>query len=84
MAFEPAIPRIPVSIPKITISLIEAPDEMGDITQSISYNLAVRYDDESEIRRIGNLVPHLTPQQITALQTFMADMRTLAETEILP
>ena len=85
MPFELAATKQPVAIPKITISLDETPGtEAGTIRQSVCYELTILYDDNSEMRRYGDLVPHLTQQQITDLQTFMADLRTLAETEILP
>ena len=89
MSFEPAVTKRQVSIPKITISLIEAPQidpdsQQETITQSISYSLAVRYDDGSEVPRHGDLAPYLTHQQIAGLQAFMSDMRILAETSILP
>lgn len=79
MAFEPAVTKIPVSIPSIVVRLCD-----GDPVQRVDYHMEILYNDSSVKHRSGNLVPHLTAQQITALQNFMAYIRTLAESEILP
>ena len=75
MAFTPESPRAPASIGDISVVLT---DYVGT-TDTVRYEVQVLQADGSIFRiATGNLVPHLTAQQITALQGFMVDMRTLA------
>lgn len=85
MAFPPAEVKIPTDIGNIIIVLKDAvaTDESAAY-QSIHYDVIVKYSNGTIIHQRGNLAPHLSSGQITALQSFMADMRTKAEEELLP
>jgi len=76
MAFTPESPKTPTSIGDISIVLT---DYVGK-TDTVCYEVQVLQADGSMFGlAAGNLVPHLTAGQISALQSFMADMRTLAQ-----
>ena len=77
MSFEPEQPEIPASIGDIVIILAGHPDKTKD---KANYKIQVLQEDgvTLDVKR-GNLAPHLTPAQITALKTFMSDIRTLAQ-----
>lgn len=83
MAFPLEPTRIPVSIRDIAIPLFD-PDPLGEEIQGVEYEVQVVFDNGEIVVRTGDLVPELTPTQITDLQTFLADMRTKAEAEFLP
>lgn len=77
MAFTPETPKIPAAIGDIAVVLT---DHDGIEPDEVSYEVQVLQPDGSIFRvAAGNLVPHLTPQQTSALQSFMADMRILAQ-----
>lgn len=77
MAFTPEQPKTPVAIGDIAVILT---DHDGIETDEVGYEVQVLQADGSMFRlATGDLVPHLTPQQISALQSFMASMRTLAQ-----
>ena len=77
MAFIPEQPRTPVAIGDIAVILT---DHDGTETDEVGYEVQVLQADGSMFRHAtGDLVPHLMPQQISALQAFMASMRTLAQ-----
>lgn len=81
MAFTPEKPRIPVAIGDIAVVLT---DHDGVETDEANYEVQILQADGSIFRlATGNLVPHLTTEQINGLKAFMADMRTLAQ-ELLP
>ena len=84
MPLPQAITRTPEAIEDISIILTDyiATDEPAH--QSADYSVQVKYDDGEIKVMTGDLVPHLSPAQITALMGFMDDMRTKAESEILP
>lgn len=78
MAFTPEQPRAPASIGDISVILTDYVDE--ETPDTASYEVQVLQADGSMFRlAMGNLAPYLTPQQVTALQNFMAAMRTLAQ-----
>ncbi len=83
MAFPLEPTRIPVSIRDISIDLFD-PDPLGGEVQAVRYSVQIEFDNGEVVVRTGNLVPQLTPTQITQLQTFLADMRTKAIAEFLP
>lgn len=83
MAFPLEPTRVPVSIRDISIDLFD-PDPLGGEVQGITYTVQIIFDNGDLVVRTGNLIPQLTPAQITQLQTFLADMRTKAEAEFLP
>lgn len=77
MAFTPEQLRTPTAIGDIAVILT---DHDGIETDEVGYEVQVLQADRSIFRvATGNLVPHLTSQQISALQAFMASMRTLAQ-----
>jgi hypothetical protein len=77
MAFTPEHPRIPAATGDISVTLV---DHDGSETDQVLYEVQVLQADGSLFSLCsGNLVPHLTSQQITAMQAFMADMRALAQ-----
>jgi len=83
MAFERQSARTPVAIAGIEIRLF-SPDPASARPSSADFSVQVRYSDDSVDAVRGNLVPHLSQGQINALLSFMDDMRTKANTEILP
>lgn len=83
MAFSREPTRTPVAIGNIEIRLYD-PDPAEMNQRGADFAVVVRFDDgEVKVMR-GDLVPHLSQAQINALLGFVADMRTKAETEILP
>ncbi len=83
MAFPLEPTRIPTAILDISIDLFD-PDPLGEENQGVRYSVQIEFDNGEIAVRAGNLVPQLTPAQITQLQTFLADMRTKAAAEFLP
>ena len=83
MAFERQAARTPTAIGRVEIHLF-SPDPTGNEQPGAEYVVQVRYDNGEHHTLRGNLVPHLTQGQIDALLGFMDDMRTKANTEILP
>lgn len=87
MAFTPEEPKTPASIGDISIVLTDyvGMDEDGiPLVDTADYEVQVLQADGSMFKVLsGNLVPHLTAGQISALQAFMSDMRAKAVAEIL-
>lgn len=82
MAFEQEQERVPASIGDISVVLTDYIST--EETDSVGYEVQVLQADGSMFRLVsGNLAPHLTAGQISALQAFMADMRVKATAEIL-
>ena len=68
--------RIPTSIGQIIHTLIDnasSPDAMRYMYQVLDQNGEVMY------ARFGDEAPHLTPAQISGIQTLLAAQRALAE-----
>ena len=81
MTFDPEQPRIPASIGDIALILTDHDAEPGQA----QYEIQVLQADGSVFRVVrGNLEPHLTPAQRTTIVAFLAEIRTKAETELLP
>jgi hypothetical protein len=59
-------------------------DEDGDPIQSVHYQVEVIRSDGSKASRRGDLFPHITPAQRSALSAFLDGLRTQAEGEFLP
>lgn len=80
MAFEQLTNRVATTIGRIKIELVD--DGQGN--KSGEFHLIV-YDQEGKPLKAysGDLAPHLTAQQQTNVNTFLNDLRTLAEAEIL-
>ena len=85
-AFDPqgSVTRNP-HIKDIKIVLFRTIDPKVTNQQSIKFTVTIDDQDDTPMAyRNGNLIPHLTPTQITALEDFMDAMWTKAEDEILP
>lgn len=83
MAFTPITPPVAVKILDIAVENFD-PDPDGEETQGITYSVQVEMSDGSIEVKEGNLVPELTSTQITTQQTFMAEMRVLAQAFLPP
>lgn len=88
MAFTPESTRTPDAIGNIIITLKDAVEVTGDdpqpAYQSAHFELIVEFDDDSTKHRSGDLVPHITPAERTALTDFMTTLRARAAAQILP
>lgn len=81
MAFDRENNQIPTSIGLLQITITDNPVDQDTAT----FIVQVLDQDGNPYKALnGNLVPHLTPAQITALQSFMAALRTQAENQIIP
>ena len=84
MPLPQAATRTPEAIEDISITLTDYIAAEDPARKAADYSVQVKYDD-GEIKVLtGDLVPHLTPAQITGLMDFMDIMRTKAEEEMLP
>lgn len=87
MAFTKPQPRVPASIGSIVITLRDTPASGNrPASQKIEYELQILDDEGVRIVHpldAGDLEPHLTPQQITAVKSFMTAMRQLAVAGII-
>ena len=81
MAFPTEPTRVPTSIGDFYVTLLDNADD-GDGVRGI---IEVR-DQNGDVMNVwtGSLVPHLTAGQISALQSFMADLRSQAADQLLP
>lgn len=86
MAFEPieAISQIPTEIKDVIVVLqcTKSEDELGNpiLTRSAKFQLNVTDQNGQQMgSKAGQLTPHLTSAQKQWLQTFMDDLRALAE-----
>lgn len=81
MAFQPESAKTPTAIGDIKITLYYP----ANSAKSADFVIRVHdQDGEPMSVRRGDLVPHLTPAQITQIQQFLDDMRAEAEDKILP
>ena len=85
MAFDKAVTVAPEAIEDISITLVDYVATGEEAAhQSADYSVQVKYDN-GEIKVItGNLVPHLTQNQINGFMGFMDTLRIKAEAEVLP
>ena len=83
MAFTRQANNVPTSIGRIVIRLVDGDGTTGNQRTLFKVQVLNASGDEFETLT-GNLVPHLTGAQITAIQDFLDDIRTQAENEILP
>lgn len=83
MAFDRQANKIPTSIGEIRIKLL---DENGDaLNMSTFFVLQVLDQDGIVLKEIvGDLAPHLTQGEITALINFMQTLRQRATEQVLP
>jgi len=84
MAFIQEPTKTPESIGNIVVFLRDGFDNQGTPFQGAKFDVAVMMSDGSEVRRRGDLAPHITPAQRQALMDFMMALRAQAEDEILP
>jgi hypothetical protein len=77
MAFTPVSVPAPQSIADISVTLVDYLDV--EEVDTVLYEVQIVYDDGRTRLTNGVLTSHLTAAQITWLQTFMADMRVLAQ-----
>lgn len=80
--------QVPTSIGSIKIDLIEVKDRFtGSLNRLVFYNVEV-FDQNGNLMDVsknsGDLIPYLTDVQKNWLIQFIIDMRTKAETELLP
>lgn len=85
MPFPKAITIVPETIEDISVTLTDFITKPGQGVErkEARYSVQVRYDSGELKVMTGDLVPHLTPGQISGLMDFMDDMRAKAEQEIL-
>lgn len=88
MAFVPEPTRTPMEIGDIRVSLVDAVARDGTTRMEPAYQAAyfdvrIILSDGTAISRSGDLVPHITPAQRSALMDFMAGLRVQAEEQIL-
>ena len=85
MAFIPEPTRTSQEIGNIAIVLKDAVATTDQAAyQSAHFDVKIVLSDGTVITRRGDLVPHITPVQRTALMDFMDGLRLQAEQEILP
>lgn len=87
MAFDRQSALEPVGIGNMEVVLRDYPDASVapwvDPGKSAHFRVEVVMSDGSARVLEGDLAPHLTQAQISALMSFMADLRVKAEAEIL-
>ncbi len=81
MAFTRLGTRTPTAVTRLRVYL---EDDGDGGALRYSYKVTVEFDDGSQNTMMGDLAPHLTAGQLATIQTFMANLRTKAEGEILP
>lgn len=87
MAFTPPGARTPTAVKRLTVMLTDRIAWEGEpAAQAAAYQLILVDQDGARIEFAGdhgNLAPHLTANQITQLQAFMASLREQAEGQLL-
>jgi hypothetical protein len=73
--------RTPTGIGKIRVIITDMDGTLAG--KSIDFEAAVQLSDGSGITRHGDLAPHLTPAQKTALISFMDSLRVQAVSQIV-
>jgi hypothetical protein len=81
--FTPEPIRTPEAIEDISVNLF-SPNPAGSESAGATYSVQVRISDGSVVVRTGDLVPHITQGEISALLGFMASLRVKAVAEFLP
>ena len=78
MAFDPASPKVPTSIADISVVITDYIDE--ETTSTAKYEVQVKDADGGMFAlEQGDLVPHLTEEQVSGLLALMADVRAKAQ-----
>jgi hypothetical protein len=84
MAFQQEPVRSPASIGTIVVTLKDGINRYDQPYQTADFDVKVYLSDGSIVGRHGDLVPHITAAQRQALVSFMAALRSQAESQILP
>lgn len=89
MPFNPEPTRTPIGIGTIIVRLKDVPEtvvegETRPAWQAAYFDVQVMLSNGWKTVRHGDLVPYITTAQRNALMSFMAALRTQAESEILP
>lgn len=84
MAFDPEPTRTPTAIGSIEVLIFQADPLNAQEHDSIGYRLKIAFDNGGSVVRAGDLLPHLTGPEKTALQSFMDTLRARAIAAILP
>jgi hypothetical protein len=88
MAFEPqpTVNRVPSEISTLEITLLDTTEEDDPRgPKAALYRITVEDQYGQPMNHYnGDLVPHLTSAQVQGLLDFMDDLRSQAESEILP
>lgn len=81
MAFSTETTRTPTTIGDFYVTLLDS----ADGTDTVRAIIEIR-DQNGDVMGTwtGSLLPHLTAGQISGLQSFMADLRAQAATQLLP
>ena len=74
----PPISRTLVGVTHIQYGLID-PDPDSTDQQSMTYSSQLKWSDGSFSKQGGSVVPHLTPAEISGLQSLLARLRAKAE-----
>jgi len=85
MALDTLVGRTPTTIKSVKVELYSTLEIVGDPPEeqdvrSAFYTVVPADQDGQDMNPVfGDAIPHLTPEQITTLQTFMDSWRALAE-----
>lgn len=77
--FPSITPPTIVGVQDISYSLLD-PNPEGGGTQTMTYEAQIKWSNGNITIQGGNVVPHLTGAEISALQTLLARLRGKAET----
>lgn len=87
MTFVPPVVQVPTAIVRISVTLADRIEyEEQPASQTASYQLRLVDEDGRTIpfdASRGDLIPHLTPDEIVQLQAFMSTLRARAESAII-
>lgn len=79
--------RVPTSIPELRVVLLDSlllDSKDQPVGQAADFSLYIIDQDGHPIKKLGgNLVPHITAIQRTALMDFMTSLRAQAEAQLL-
>lgn len=83
MAFEKQQASSPTAITTLSV-VLNSPDPRNPAQPSANFRVGVLYSDNQVKYIEGDLVPHLTQNEITQLLSFLATLRTRATQQLLP
>lgn len=82
MAFTQEPTKTPTAIGSLIVELF-LPDPSTQELPGASFKVQIKLSDGTTVMRNGDLIPHLTAQQINQLTAFMTELRLKAEDELL-